>query len=104
VKDFQQRHCLDGRVGRPREEEQKCSDGDGQLNVVQQLREARPEEPEPPPTLAVRFLAFVMSWTTKSRRRGGRRRPETPGYSSRARPWNKLKKKKKFRSKHKKMA
>ncbi len=62
VKDFQQRHWLaDPSVGRPREEEQECSDGDGQLNVVQQLREDRPEEPEPPPTLDVRFLACVMS-------------------------------------------
>jgi hypothetical protein len=46
-----------------------------ELNV-QQLREDRPEEPESllallAPTLDVRFLlACVMSWTTKSRRRG----------------------------------
>jgi hypothetical protein len=65
------------------------------VNIVQQLREARPEEPLLallPPTLDVRFLALVISWTTKSRRRGGRKKPETPGYSSRARPWNKFKK------------
>jgi hypothetical protein len=65
------------------------------VNIVQQMREARPEEPESllallPPTFDVRFLAFAMSWTTKSRRRGGRRRPERPGCSSHARPWNKF--------------
>jgi hypothetical protein len=59
------------------------------VNVFQQLREARPEEPLLlllPLTLDVRFLAFRDELDDKKRRR----RPETPGYSSHARPWNKF--------------
>ncbi len=70
VKDFQQRHLL-ADPSRPAER-----GGTGMqrwrraVNIVQQLREARQEEPKPLLallllllTLDVRFLACVMSWT-----------------------------------------
>lgn len=71
------------------------------VNVVQQLREARPEEPEP---LLAPFLASTDSRCSllglrdklddkKSKTWWTQTPPETPGYSSRARPWNKFKKK-----------
>ncbi len=92
VKGFQQRHLL-ADPSRPGER-----GGTGMqrlrraVNVVQRLREARTEEPKPllmlPPTFDVRFLACVVSWTTKSRRRGGRRTSGTPWYSPHARSWN----------------